>query len=257
MAKTVSLTKDGKIIYEGLLTSKEKASVDEILNALQQEIPVVEDELHEEFKDAAMYCYHLGLFLGQLLEKYEIPVYERRRFWDEIKNFATKEKRKRNEGKNATTRSFYHQCYMLSTLDKETVKKLKWKQWQSLFDRQLVREDERLFEWIRRHEDKVNASLWREFEKSLNLYLKTIDTSVFTDEELFEIYDSILAMSEYWLTNFKIFAEEHPNSQKLASGRKTVWSKKFYAKCFELKKQMRVPTITPEVCKIAYEIVMK
>ena len=43
------------------------------------------------------------------MERYDISMSERRAFWDEIKTFATKEDRKRDEGSNAVTRSFYQQ----------------------------------------------------------------------------------------------------------------------------------------------------
>ncbi|MDD3243989.1 MAG: hypothetical protein PHD32_09735 [Eubacteriales bacterium] len=97
---------DGHLVYDGLLSSKEKATIDDILNALQEEIPAIEADLEGEYGQGVWYKYNLGLFLGELLEKYEISISERRRFWDEIKNLATKEERKRDEGANSVTRSF-------------------------------------------------------------------------------------------------------------------------------------------------------
>ena len=105
---------DGHLVYDGMLSSKEKATIDDILSALQSEIPAIEADLAEEYGQGVWYKYNLGLFLGELLEKYNISISERRRFWDEIKDLATKEERKRNEGTNSVTRSFYQQCYILS-----------------------------------------------------------------------------------------------------------------------------------------------
>lgn len=197
------------------------------------------------------YKYNLGLFLGGLLEKYQITIAERRQFWDEIKTFATKEERKRNEGTNAVTRSFYQQCYILSCQDKEVVEKLTWRQWQDILDRVGNREDERIFAWIKNLTGKIREDDWREFEKALHLYLKGKDTSVFTDEELFAIYDSLLKMCKVWREKFKVFETEHPKSLKIKS--KGIWAKKYYARCFEIKKDQRIQIVTQEICEQAFQ----
>lgn len=241
---------DGHLVYDGMLSSKEKATIDDILSALQREIPAIEADLAEEYGQGVWYKYNLGLFLGELLEKYNISVSERRRFWDEIKDLATKEERKRNEGTNSVTRSFYQQCYILSQQDKEVVEKLTWRQWQDILDRVGNREDPRIFEWIKQIPDKIREDDWREFEKALNLYLKNKDTSVFETEELFEIYDSIMLMCKKWRELFRIFTEEHPKSAKIKS--KSVWVKKYYACCFAKKKEQRSRVVTEKICKSAF-----
>lgn len=239
MKHVVTLDKDGHVVYKGLLTSKEIASIDEILNTLKEEIPQIESELESAYGKGVEYRYNLGKVLGELLVKYEITHAERRRFWDEIKTFATHENRIRNEGTNAVTRSYYEQCYVLSQLDIETVRKLSGRQWQDLLDRVVNREDERIFVWIKKLDGKIREDDWREFEKGLNLYLKSKDTSVFTDEELFEIYDSILAMSKYWRVAFKEFLEKFPKSKKIKS--KSRRSKRYQELCLHLKRERRSP----------------
>jgi hypothetical protein len=192
--------------------------------------------------------------MGELLEKYDISISERRRFWDEIKNLATQEERKRNEGTNAVTRSFYHQCYILSQQDKEVVEKLTWRQWQDILDRVGNREDPRIFAWIKKHPSKIREDDWREFEKALNLYLKDKDTSVFEDEELFAIYDSIMVMCQKWREFFKSFENEHPKSAKIKT--KGKWAKKYYALCFAKKKAGRTKVVTEEMCTEAFSELM-
>ncbi|MST67575.1 ATP-dependent helicase [Lachnospiraceae bacterium BSM-380-WT-5A] len=245
---------DGHMVYDGLLSSKEKASIDDILHALQEEIPTIEADMKAEYGQGVWYKYNLGLFLGSLLEKYEISVSERRRFWDEIKHFATKEERKRDEGANSVTRSFYQQCYILSQQDKDVVEKLTWRQWQDILDRVGNREDERIFQWLKRFTKKIREDDWREFEKALNLYLKGKDTSVFETEELFEIYDSIMLMSVKWREQFKVFSTEHPKSAKIKS--KGKWSKKYYALCFNKKKEQHSQVVTEEMCYEAFTALM-
>ena len=254
MNHVVSLDKDGHLVYKGLLTAKEIATINEILNALKQEIPQIEADLEEAYGKSVLYKYNLGKFLGELLTKYNISASERKRFWDEIKTFATKENRRRDESKNAETRSFYGQCYRLSQFDQEVVKKLSWRQWQDILDRVLNREDERIFEWIRNKKEKIREDDWREFEKGLHLYLKKKDTSVFTDDELFEIYESILNMSQYWRIAFDKFKKDFPNSAKIKSkGRR---SKKYQSTCFQLKRELHKP-LDDSIFEKAFELAMR
>ena len=254
MNHVVSLDKDGHLIYKGLLTAKEIATIDEILNALKEEIPQIEADLEEAYGKTVLYRYHLGKFLGELLTKYDISVAERRRFWDEIKTFATQETRIRDEGANSVTRSFYEQCYVLSQQDLDVVQKLSARQWQDLLDRVGNREDERIFQWIKNKREKIREDDWREFEKGLHLYLKNKDTSVFSDEELFEVYDSIFEMSKYWRIAFKQFSKDFPKSDKIKS--KARRSKKYQETCFKLKKERRVP-LDDDVFSEAFEMAMR
>lgn len=253
MAHIVRLV-DGHLVYDGLLSSKEKASIDEILHTLQKEIPTIESDLQENYGQGVWYKYNLGLVLSELLEKYNISISERRRFWDEIKDFATKEKRKRYEGANSVTRSFYQQCYILSQQDKEVVEKLTWRQWQDILDRVGNREDERIFLWLKQLTEKIREDDWREFEKALHLYLKDKDTSVFDQDELFAIYDSIMLMCVKWREQFKMFSTENPKSLKIKS--KGNWAKKYYTLCFSKKKEQRSQVVTEEICKEAFSELM-
>ena len=254
MGRTVRLV-DGHIVYDGLLSSKEKATIDEILIALREEIPSIESDLESEYGQNILYKYYLGLFLGDLLEKYNILFSERRRFWDEIKNFATNEERKRDEGKNAVTRSFYHQCYILSQQEIEVVKKLSWRQWQDILDRVSNREDPRIFKWLKQYPDKIREDDWREFEKALHMYLRDKDTSVFELNELFAIYDSIMLMCRKWRELFKDFSAQHPKSGKIKT--KGTWAKKYYALCITMKKEKRSKIILEDTCNKAFAILMK
>ena len=254
MGHIVALDSEGRLVYEGLLSSKEIATIDEILNAIKEEIPQIEADLEEAYGKSVLYKYNLGKFLGALLTKYDISASERRKFWDEIKTFATKENRIRNEGTNAETRSFYGQCYRLSQFDQEVVEKLSWRQWQDILDRVGNREDERIFEWIRNRKQKIREDDWREFEKGLHLYLKNKDTSVFTDDELFDIYESILQMSQYWRIAFAQFSKDFPGSAKIKS--KARRSKKYQVECFQLKREHHKP-LDDDIFSQAFESAMK
>lgn len=254
MGKVVTL-QNGRLVYDGLLSSKEKATIDEILVALKQEIPQVESDLLQLYGKGVLYKYHLGLFLGDLLKKYDIAVSEQRKFWNEIKYLASQEDRKRDEGVNSVTRSFYQQCYVLSQIDIEVVTKLSWRQWQSMLDRVDNRQDERIFLWIKQYPNKIREDDWREFEKALHLFLKNKDTSVFDTEELLSIYDSLMFMCIKWRELFNEFSEAHPHSAKIKT--KGIWAKKYYARCFAIKREQRSRIITEDICITSFLETMK
>ena len=47
MGNIVSVDKSGHLIYDGLLSSQEKATVDEIVATLKKEIPQIENDLEK------------------------------------------------------------------------------------------------------------------------------------------------------------------------------------------------------------------
>lgn len=245
---------DGYFVYDGLLSSQEKATIDEILDALKNEIPDIEYNLEKKHGKSVWYKYNLGIILGKLLEKYHISTSERRLFWDEIKTLASKNERKRNEGSSSVTRSFYEQCYILSQQDLDIIDKLTWRQWQSLLDRVVNRNDNRIFLWLKNCTDKIREDDWREFQKALHLYLKDKDTSVFETNELFSIYNSILNMCRRWRQLFKSFSSSHPKSLKIKN--QSYWAKKYYQSCYSMKKDKRCKIVTEEICNESFVKVM-
>lgn len=256
MGFLIAKDKKGRIEYlcDNFLTSSEMEAYDNLLLELKKDIPSIEAGLEKEYSNTILYKYYLGKCLADFLEKYQITESERRRFWDEIKVFATQESRKRDEGSISKTRSFYEQCYVLSQYDIEVVEKLTWRQWQDLLDRVSNREDSRLFLWLRNREEKIKEREWREFEKGLHFFLQKKDTSVFSDEELFDIYNHIYEMGSYWITEFDKFEKANPKSAKIKT--KLRRSKKFQASCHQLKKELKKPFST-EIYAQAFELAMR
>ena len=232
MGKTVKKDESGHVIYKGLLSSEEIAEADALLQKLINEIPQIESELEDEYNaNSILYKYNLGKRLGEYLEEHEIYDRERRYFWNEIKSFATKDESHKDRSE---ARQSYEQWYLLSQLDLETVKKLSWRQWQDLLDRPKNRADIRIFTWVSQRQGKIREDDWREFEKALHQYLGNKETAVFSDNELFDLYDSIMLMCEKWRKLFGDYAKEHPRSGKIKN--KSSWAKKYYIKCFETRK---------------------
>ena len=254
MSIIIELDDQGNKLYKGFLSSAETRKADLLLGYLQEEIPNIGQKLRTEYGDGVLYKYFLGKRLGELLEEYEITEKERGYFWKEIKNFAPEKERKRNEGGEANTRKFYEQCYKLSRLEQGTVEKLTWRQWQDLLDRTTNREDERIFEWIGNREGRIKNDEWRSFEKALNLFLKNKDTSVFSIEELFDIYEMLLVIANCWLEGFDQFSKEKPKSAKLKT--KSKWETKIYQLCFKARKANK-RNLTKSDCEILFKSLME
>lgn len=253
MGTFVEKDDQGRKVYRGFLSSSETKEADALLEYLQNEIPNIGAQLSKEYGDTVLYKYYMGKKLSELLEQFGVPEKERLYFWDEIKNFAADKERKRQDGSKSKTRKFYEQCYQLSKIEKETVEKMSWRQWQDLLDRTANREDERIFKWIGIHEPKIKEKEWRSFEKALNLFLKKKDTSIFEDDELFSIYEMLLCMVNVWNEEFQVFSVTNSKSAKIKN--KSKWENKFYEFCLKTKKANK-KNLTAEECKIIFNTLM-
>lgn len=251
MGKIIKKDEQGHVVYNGLLSSEEIAEADALLMQLKNEIPNIEKELAKHYNsNSILYKYNLGKRLGEYLEEHKIYNRERRYFWNEIKSFATKDTSRVDRSE---ARQYYEQLYLLSLLDIEVVKKLSWRQWQDLLDRPKNRADIRIYNWIGMQQEKIREDDWREFEKALHYYLKNKETSVFSDGELYELYDSIMLMCKIWRKLFEGYAKKNPKSSKIKN--KSSWGKKYYAKCFDLRKMCKCD-IDKDLCKKAFNEVI-
>ena len=84
--------------------------------------------------------------------------------------------------------------------------------------------------------------------------MKSKDTSVFSDIELFDIYNSLYSMSVYWRIAFLQFSKDFPKSAKIKSKAKR--SKKYQSECFRLKREWKRP-LDDDIFTQAFESAMK
>ena len=86
-------------------------------------------------------------------------------------------------------------CIRISELPWDFVKKLNWGDWVFFLDSKSLRQEPRIDKWLQNRIEKLrelDRSKFRELAKRLNAEFKDIDTSVYSDRELFAIYDSVL-----------------------------------------------------------------
>lgn len=175
--------------YEGIVTYENVKYTEEQLTKLTQEILDFEISLSKKHKEySSEYSYELGNLLRQKLEDYKIVESERYNFWNMLRNYVNKlDKRKTI----TELRDAYEYCYLLSKLPKHLAIKFSRSKWDYLFDVVTARNDLRLFNWLENVENKefINSNeVFQNFCKALKIYFANKDTSVYSDNEINDIY---------------------------------------------------------------------
>lgn len=214
MSKIINTSEDNYKVYNGLLSQKEIEEAENLLSHLLERIPIIEDNLKIQYNDTLDYKYYMGKELSHFIDTEKIPDRERIYFWNEIDTFVSK-----NHPKNRSEkRNFYEYCYLIYTFGFDIAHSLTWRQWNDILDRKKIRADNRIFFWINQKKSNKRLSrYWRDFVITLNMYIEKKDTSVFTDEELFAIYDSLLNIAEQYNVLYNLYFNK--NKVKLTSAR--------------------------------------
>lgn len=176
--------------YDGIVSNTEINNLEEELDKLKIELNEFENELSKKISPkSSEYCYELGKYISSKVDKYQEFVYDRRRLWDMLRdnvNVHDNNKAMRDKWDQ------YEYDYLLSKLDKELVIKYDKTYWDHFFDCTTVREDSRIYEWLKKEDKITKKIIWAEFIKGVKVYLKNKDTSFMPDETLFKYYDDIL-----------------------------------------------------------------
>ncbi len=210
-----------------MLTQKERDEADERLDELKKKIPKLEELLHKKYgKKSNLYRYELGIELIEFIEKHKVSTKERQYYWEDLSEYASREKFKTKD--RSSKRQDYEYCYQLALLEKDTVLKLSWRQWQDILDRKNIREDKRIFTWLNKIEFKMKEQIWRDFTKTLNLYFKNVDTTVYEDEEILTDFDQLYVIVTEWV---KLVRRHFGKTDNMSNARKqniTKYKKKYY-----------------------------
>lgn len=108
-----------------------------------------------------------------------------------VKMYATSRILRKDRG----SRLHLDYCIRVSELPWDFVKKLNWDDWVFFLDSKSLRQEPRTDKWLQNRIEKLSKldrSRFRELAKRLNAEFKDIDTSLYSSQELFAIYDSIL-----------------------------------------------------------------
>ena len=184
------LIKNTDNTYDGIVSNEAINNLEEELSKLEIDLAEFEEELSKKMdKKSSEYRYEIGKFLSSKVDKYQEFVYDRRRLWDMLRDNVN------TYDKNSPQRDKWDQYeydYLLSKLDKELVVKYDKTYWNHFFDCTTIREDNRIYDWLKREDKITKKMIWAEFIKGVKVYLKNKDTSFMSDDTLFGYYDDIL-----------------------------------------------------------------
>jgi hypothetical protein len=135
--------------------------------------------------------HSLGVGLRDIAERHLLTgLRERRWLWEAIeKRHASPRVLRAGRGRN---RNHFEYCFRLSRFPIGLATQLQWSEWVYFFDSRTVREEQRIDEWLvqrLRGPGRITRAQFRRFSEALNARLRTLDTSVLSNSELFRIYD--------------------------------------------------------------------
>lgn len=187
--------------YDGFQTYGDIKYSEEQYELMKEEFYQFECALEKKYKPySSEYCYELGLYLCQKLEEYRIVESTRYEFWETLRKYVNT----KNPTKVITDlRDPYEYCYMMSKINRDLIVKYPRTRWDHLFDCVTAREDKRLYDWLLNREYIEKNECWQGFIKALKVYFKGIDTSIYSNEEIFELYDQILLKTNVLFENLK------------------------------------------------------
>lgn len=202
----VIVKKEGKVfIYKSLsfpMTENDKKRALIFDQILKKRIPEIEKELiHEKLlnyyqpenskpKGETNLWFSLGLKLKKLLKDNNL-INSNEYQWalQAIEMYASKKILRKNRG---SSRNHFDYCIRISQFPWRYVKKLNWSDWGAFFDLKSLRQEKRIDRWITKKIEKIcklGRPTFRKFAKELNKEFNDIDTSIYSDEELFSIYN--------------------------------------------------------------------
>ncbi len=243
MSHIIRKSSTGSKQYEGLSEDSKKKS-EELLAYIIKVIDEYQTQLEEEeTQSSIVYRYKIGKMLRKLVDDSNTNPYERLFLWDEIRHFTNSNLQSTKD--RSAKRGFYEYCYRLSSFSEEIAFKFSWRQWCEILDRSLIAKDSRLIDWLAINIDALREEDFRIFLLIINDYLKKTDTTIFSNEELHERYDSIFKIAESWRVFYKKYFD--CRRYNLTRARKKSFSKyrkKYCQECLiELKHNYMIPNI--------------
>lgn len=205
----VIVKKEGKVfVYKSLsfpMTEKDKKKALLFDLLLKKRIPEIEKELinenllsNEQSKDLqpkgeSNLWFNLGLKLKTLLKDNKL-INSNEYQWaiQAIEMYASKKILRKNRG---SSRNHFDYCIRISQFPWRYVKKLNWSDWSAFFDLKSLRHEKRLDKWLTKKIEKIcrlGRPTFRIFAKELNKEFNDVDTSIYSDNELFSIYNKKL-----------------------------------------------------------------
>ncbi len=185
---TVNVT--DKMKMKAVKLDKELANIAPIVEKLwdQKRIKKNEKQLKQKAIDVEI-AYRIGKKLAQIVDNTNlVSPNERQWAWKALREIYFKKNIFKNRGR---TRDDLEYFYKASKYPLSFIKSITWDGWNRFLDYPSIRQDERFEKWFRAKAQKIGKikrGFLRRFTKQLYFLIKNKDTTIFSDEEVFEIY---------------------------------------------------------------------
>jgi hypothetical protein len=189
-----------------LLTGELREQAEKLDGFLKEKLKGIENEMKEngllnlkgKRGDVLKLWYEVGKRLEFVMDTSTVTAEDREFVWraiyDHAGSLAPGPVTKRAEREPETSHFSY--CHMLSRFPWEFVDVAgDWTSWSEFFDRKETKNDRRIIEWLgkkaRESNFKSRQNWLRPLTKAIHREFEKKDTTVFSDEELFEILDKV------------------------------------------------------------------
>jgi len=195
---------DGKPVFNALnITEHEKERALKLDKVLAELVPKIEkDWLVNRTKRSSgtkidvELAYNIGKKLAKIVDDEDlVSQSERNWVWKAIREMYLKQNVFKIRGK---TRDDLEYFYKASKYPLTFIESISWDGWSRLLDYPSIRQDERFESWFKKKAKcvgKIKRGFLRKFSKNLYSLIKKKDTTVLSDQELFEIYESAWTMA--------------------------------------------------------------
>lgn len=248
MSKIIRETESGSKYYLDAMTPQEIREADEFLEELQKDIHIFEKELASKYETNSLeYKFYIGKFLSEKVVSKGIASFERLYAFEEIKKWVQTDIETNKDRSNK--RQFYDYCYRLYCFGEDIVFSFTWRQWSELLDRSIITKDTRVLQWLKEKVKTIKEEDFRMFLLVLNEYLKTRDTNVFENDELFDKYNLLYEIVVQWNALLKkYFNGKTENFTKARRANVTKFKKKYVSQSIADSKFKRVDDMK-EICE--------
>ncbi len=195
---------NGKPIFNALnISEEEKQRALQLDKVLAKRIPKIEKEWGRKRiekkggrKINIKEAYRIGKKLSKIVDDEDlVSPNERRWVWKTIRGMYLSTTSIKTRSR---TRDDLEYFYMASKFPFAFIKNFSWDSWRRFLDSPSLREDERFEKWLKekvKNSGEVTRSFIRKFTKNLFALIKKKDTTVLSDQELFDIYNTAWNLS--------------------------------------------------------------
>lgn len=175
-----------------------KTSIAEFINSIKNS-----SQNHIELRGNVEIYWEFGYILREIFFKSKlIENKEKHLFWLNVKIHSPDELIAKDRGPN---RQHIEYCFRLAGFSKEKATMMKWGEWVYLFDSPGINREPRFDEWFDKKIDTEPSRLERNdirlFVQIINFFLKGIETSDLSNQQLVNIYDASWKIKEKFINS--------------------------------------------------------